>query len=77
MDNNSIWMNLISKHWGKIIGGLLGLIIGIIFLNFGFLKTIFLLFIVTVGIYLGGRQLDGNSDLKSFFDDLWPSGRNR
>lgn len=77
MDNNNIWRELLYKHWGKLLGGILFLIVGIIFLRYGFLKTLFLLLMTALGIYIGGRKLDGNQDLRDYFGDLWPPRRNR
>jgi uncharacterized membrane protein len=71
------WRDLLYKHWGKISGGIIFFIVGIIYLKYGFLKTIFLLVMTALGIYIGGRKLDGNQDLRDYIGDLWPPRRNR
>lgn len=77
MDYNNIWRELLGRHRGKIIGGILFFLLGIIFLKYGIVKTLFLLLITALGIYIGGRQLDGDQDIHDFLGDLWPNRRNR
>lgn len=55
MDENRI-LEFIANNRGKIAGGLLGLAVGIMLLEVGFFKTLFLAAIVAVGIYFGSRR---------------------
>lgn len=71
------WRDLLFKHWGKILGGIFFFVVGIIYLKYGFLKTVFLLAMTALGIYLGGRKLDGNHDFRDYVGDFWPPRRNR
>ncbi len=77
MDYKDIWRDFFSRHWGKILGGILFFLIGIIYLKYGFIRTLFLLVITCLGIYIGGKKLDGSRDIQDFLGDLWPIRRNR
>ena len=77
MDNGIIWRELLYRHWGKVLGGLLFLVMGIIYLHYGFWRTLFLLLMTVLGVYLGGKMLDKNEDFHVFIRDLWPFHRNR
>jgi uncharacterized membrane protein len=65
---------LLDEHWGKCFGALCGLIIGLAVLFFGFLRTVFLLFCIALGIYLG-HYFDRFEDLKNPFRRLWPDDK--
>ncbi|HHX78050.1 MAG TPA: DUF2273 domain-containing protein [Firmicutes bacterium] len=66
--------DFLDRNWGKVIGGLLGLILGILFLKYGFWRTILLILIVTLGVYAGDKYLDSNS-FHDFIDRFRPSRR--
>jgi uncharacterized membrane protein len=51
-------MGAISRNWGKLLGAVLGLIVGIIIVSFGFWKAIFLVICLALGYFVGSR-LDG------------------
>ena len=58
---------LIIKHKGAVLGGLLGLIIAVLILIIGFWKALLVLFLVGVGIILG-MAIDGNNMIKNSID---------
>jgi uncharacterized membrane protein len=64
-----VWEKLLvfvlEEHRGKAIGILLGLIASILFISFGFWKTLFIILCIVIGYFLG-KSLDDN---KSF--DKW------
>jgi len=43
------------EHWRKILGGVVGLIVALIFITFGFLSGLFIIICVGIGIYIGYR----------------------
>jgi uncharacterized membrane protein len=49
------YLKYISENPKKVIGALIGLLIGILFLTIGFLKTIILALTTFLGYYLGSR----------------------
>lgn len=58
---------LIFKHRGAFIGGLLGLVIALLVLIIGFWKALLVLFLVGIGIVVG-MAIDGNNMIKSSID---------
>jgi len=58
---------LIVKHKGAVLGGLLGLVIALLILVIGFWKALLVLFLVGVGIVLG-MAIDGNNMIKTSVD---------
>ncbi len=65
---------IIEKHFGEIVGMILGLIFAILVVTLGFWKTIFVLACIVIGCY-AGRLIDNKVDLKEFFDRFLPGGR--
>lgn len=55
MDEKRI-LDFVANNRGKIVGGLLGLALGIMLLEVGFFKTLFLAAIVVIGVYFGSRR---------------------
>ncbi len=49
------WWYFINKHWGKILGGLLGLIFALLVINIGFWWSVFIFLCVAVGLVAGWR----------------------
>lgn len=71
------WWTLASKHWGKIIGGLLGLIFAILVISLrSFWWAVFIYFCVAAGLYIGWR-LDVNKNLRSWFERVFSSSRDQ
>lgn len=58
-----------NKH--ALILGIIGLIIGIMFLTMGFFKTVFLLLLISVGGFIG-RQMDNNENIMDILDRILP-----
>lgn len=73
MENFS-WERCIKSLWlyhrGKSIGVLLGLIISLSILLFGFFKTVFIVLCVCVGLFIGNK-IDKNDDLYDTFENLF------
>lgn len=63
---------LLVEHRGKTIGVLLGLLASILFVTFGFWRTVFIIICIAVGYFIG-KQLDENKNfdgwLKQMFKD--------
>lgn len=62
-----VWQN----HRGKTVGVLLGIILGIAVLLFGFWKTVFVLFCGMVGLGIG-MQVDRNEDITQSLEKWLP-----
>ena len=67
-----IILYVITEHRGKTIGILLCLAASILFISYGFWRTIFIVFCIVVG-YLIGKKLDENADLEVWMKNLFKS----
>lgn len=61
----------VADHWGKILGGALGLVVGLCILIFGFWRSVLLFLCIAVGVYLG-RLLDRHEGLQGILQRIWP-----
>lgn len=69
------WWVIISNHWGKILGGLLGLIFALLVINYGFWLSLFIFLSIGVGLLIGWR-LDVNKNVGRFFNRLFSTDGN-
>lgn len=75
MDTNllaEIW----QQHSGKIIGIVLGLLIGICIIAFGFFHTLFVALCAIIG-YVVGKRIDEKEDIMEILEKLLPPGYHR
>ena len=63
---------LIQKHWGKVLGGIIGFIFALLVLNYGLLKSIFIFACIGAGLFIGWRYELGKG-LDSLFNSLFSS----
>jgi len=69
------WINLKElyySHQGAIIGGIIGLIAGIAFLIFGFLKVFFIALCIVLGYYIGKNYSKEKKFIRSLKDRVFP-----
>lgn len=75
-ENIMDWMNLKEfyySHQGAIIGGIIGLIVGIAFLIFGFFKTFFIALCVVLGYYIGKTYSEDKNFIRNLKDRIFNS----
>ncbi len=65
------FLDLLVKHWGKILGACGGLIFALSIIIFGFWKGLFVVFCVIAGLILGWSAQGNSPGLKQFFDRLF------
>ena len=70
---NEIFADLWRNYRGRLLGSFLGLFVGAMFLLLGFLQTVFLLFCIILGFFLGNK-IDKKEDLLDWLDKLLPPG---
>lgn len=58
-------LDKVARHPGKVIGSILGFVIGWMIVSFGILKTLFIVFCLIVGYYVGTR-FDSNISQSDF-----------
>ena len=71
-----MWENLFriifEEHRGKAIGIVLGLVASILFISYGFWRTIFIIVCIALGFFIG-KEIDENKNfdqwLKYMFKD--------
>ena len=62
--------DLFNKHGGKIAGSLIGLVLALLFVIFGFWQGILIIAFILVGALLGSRmELFG--EIKNLLNGLW------
>ena len=64
-------LDMISRHKGEVIGGILGLLFALFILLFGFFKTLFIILCIAIGIFVGGRYFE-KKKLIEFLDKHLP-----
>lgn len=63
-----------QKYKGRIIGIILGLLIGWMILHYGWLATIFWIVCIALG-YLAGKRIDENDSWQDILERIFPGGR--
>lgn len=66
------WWYYLSKHWGKILGGLLGLVFALLVVNYGFWISLFIYLCIAAGLLIGWR-LDMRRGLGRIFKQFFSS----
>lgn len=61
---------LLVQHRGKTIGVSLGLLASILFVSFGFWRTLFIIICITVGYFIG-KQLDDKKNFDSWLKHMF------
>ena len=67
-----IFLYIITEHRGKAVGVLLGLIASILFITYGFWRTVFIIIFILAGYFIG-KRIDESTSFKSFMQDLFKS----
>ncbi|MCL2678348.1 MAG: DUF2273 domain-containing protein [Clostridiales bacterium] len=70
MELGELFGKIWDKHRGKIVGVLVALLFGIIVLSFGFLRALFLLICVLIGLFIGSH-IDSKGSIKKTVQKLF------
>ncbi|HPF21139.1 MAG TPA: DUF2273 domain-containing protein [Syntrophomonas sp.] len=65
-----VFYYLMSEHRGKVIGVLLGLLASILFISYGFWRTLFIVFCILAGYFIG-KKIDENTNLEVWIKNLF------
>jgi len=60
-----------------VISALIFFILGLLLVIFGFWKTLFLIFMTTIGYFIGKKFLSNKENFKELLDKIIPPGRFR
>ena len=69
-------VELWHSHNGKIIGMIIGFIVSILIIIFGFFQTVFMALCVTLGYFIG-KRIDAKEKLSDFLEKIIPSDYRR
>ena len=61
---------LFTEHRGKVIGIIFGLLASILFISYGFWRTIFIILCIFAGYFIG-KKIDDNSNLEVWIKNLF------
>lgn len=53
------WQQFLANNLGKILGVGLGLLLGWMIIEYGFLKTLFVIILIALGYFFGKKADDG------------------
>lgn len=67
-----IVVHIITEHRGKLLGVVLGLAAAILFLNYGFWRSIFVMFCIAAGYFIG-KNLDEKASFHEWLNKLFKS----
>ncbi len=63
----------VDKHKGKIAGVVAGFILGLLLVNYGIIKTLFIVVCMIIGIMLGRRwDNDERNSILEYLDKMLP-----
>ena len=69
-----MWENLFriifEQHRGKAIGILLGLLASILFISYGFWRTIFIVVCIALGFFIG-KEIDENKNFDQWLKQIF------
>ncbi|NPV26217.1 MAG: DUF2273 domain-containing protein [Firmicutes bacterium] len=63
-------IDIVEKHRGKALGILVGFILGILIISYGFFKALFISLCMAGG-YLIGKRIDDKGDLREMMSRVW------
>jgi uncharacterized membrane protein len=50
-----VFLDLMNRHQGKVVGVIIGLLAGLLIIIFGFWRTVFIAICILAGFFLGKR----------------------
>lgn len=68
---------MIKDRNAGLVGGGVAFLLALLLVIFGFLKTLFIIFMTLVGYFLGVKLFSDKEKMKDFMDKLIPPGRFR
>ncbi|MBF8982661.1 DUF2273 domain-containing protein [Lutibacter sp. B2] len=74
--NKQKLLTFIYKHPAKLSGMFIGLILSILFICIGMIKTVFIIFCIYLGFFFGNK-IDNNENIIELLDKILPFGNNK
>ncbi len=66
-----MFQKYLEEHPGKLVGLILGILVGIIFLLVGFWKTVIFIGFISIGLYIG-KKFDNREDFRDIIEKILP-----
>ncbi|HBK53403.1 MAG TPA: hypothetical protein DDZ44_05670 [Syntrophomonas wolfei] len=63
---------ILEEHRGKALGILLGLIASILFISYGFWRSLFVIFCIILGFFIG-KRIDENQSFDNWLRQMFKS----
>ena len=73
----TFWNQILESLKGKnpgMIGGVIGFTLALSLVIFGFFKTLFIIFLTGLGIFLGVRYFSNKETIRNLLDKILPPG---
>jgi len=64
------WQEFLSNNLGKLLGVAIGLLLGWMIIEYGLVKTLFVIILIAVG-YIFGKQADDGGNLSSLVSRIF------
>ncbi|HHZ19032.1 MAG TPA: DUF2273 domain-containing protein [Firmicutes bacterium] len=73
--DEKIWerIKVLVDYKGRILGGILGFITGLIVVKYGWINALYFLFCLGAGYYIG-KLIDGKASFRQILEKVLPSG---
>ena len=68
---HNFWLELLTRHGGKVLFTVLGLVFGLVVLAKGFFAAVFLVACLVLG-YVLGKRVDEGENLSWLWEKLFP-----
>ncbi len=65
-----LFLYVITEHRGKAIGIFLGLLASILFISYGFWRTIFVIACIVLGYFIG-KKMDEDANIETWVKNLF------
>lgn len=65
-----------QSHRGKLVGTVLGVVLGASIMIFGFFKTVFIMICALIGLFVG-KRVDDKDDIMDIVEKIIPPGFRR
>ncbi|MGI5911714.1 MAG: DUF2273 domain-containing protein [Syntrophomonadaceae bacterium] len=62
---DSIFRIIIEQHRGKVIGVVLGLLASLLFISYGFWRSVFIIIFIALGFFIG-KEIDEKKNLEQW-----------
>ena len=70
------WRIIFEQHRGKTIGVVLGLVASILFISYGFWRTVFIVICIALGFFIG-KEIDEKKNFDQWLKNMFKDKRTK